>query len=430
MPTSQFIIRGTGSAKPQSITLIFRYENTHLKYATGFKVLPHLWNDQRQEVRNKAEALDRVLINNGLSSLRTRIQTIYHELVADQKVVTNYRLREKLNSEILEDQQSQSFIQDYLIQFLSKAPTKSIRKNGSIGPLKERTIKQYRTTLSKIKAFDAMNKCKSKFGDLDESFHSDFINYLKEDESLSAETIGTVIKNIKSLAKAALRESIEVNEFVLTPDFFRPTGNSVFTFLNEKEIQNIFDFDLSDNLRLDRVRDLFIVGLCTGQRISDLSRITMDNIVDGFIEIEAQLKTGTAVIIPIHPMVQHILDKYDNNLPPMISPQKFNQYSKELCKVVGLHEPTKGTKRILTKKGQRITTGIFPKHELVSSHICRRSFATNHYGHLPTPVIMSITGHKTERAFLTYIKKTPKHHAIDLKKYWDNKYRSKREVVA
>ena len=70
--------------------------------------------------------------------------------------------------------------------------------------------------------------------------------------------------------------------------------------------------------------------------------------------------------------------------------------------------------------GQRKITGDFPKYELISSHTCRRSFATNLYGIIPTMTIMAITGHKSERTFLNYIKVTPAQHAKVLQEYWSN----------
>lgn len=57
-------------------------------------------------------------------------------------------------------------------------------------------------------------------------------------------------------------------------------------------------------------------------------------------------------------------------------------------------------------------------YKLVSSHICRRSFASNLYGELPNMVIMAITGHQTEAQFLKYIKITPKENAKTLQDYW------------
>lgn len=72
----------------------------------------------------------------------------------------------------------------------------------------------------------------------------------------------------------------------------------------------------------------------------------------------------------------------------------------------------------LKTKVWRKAKGEFEKHELVSTHICRRSFATNHYGKLPTPVIMAITGHTTEKMFLNYIGKTAKDNANALQNFW------------
>ncbi len=61
--------------------------------------------------------------------------------------------------------------------------------------------------------------------------------------------------------------------------------------------------------------------------------------------------------------------------------------------------------------------------------ICRRSFSTNLYGKIPTPVIMSITGHSTEKMFLTYIGKTQKDNAEILKQYWEDQKKPPKMTV-
>lgn len=74
---------------------------------------------------------------------------------------------------------------------------------------------------------------------------------------------------------------------------------------------------------------------------------------------------------------------------------------------------------IIDDKGTtRKVSGTYPKYELMTSHICRRSFATNLYGHIPTPVIMAITGHSTETMFLNYIKKTASENAEVLRNFY------------
>jgi integrase len=57
-----------------------------------------------------------------------------------------------------------------------------------------------------------------------------------------------------------------------------------------------------------------------------------------------------------------------------------------------------------TRGGMRTDT-IYQKYELISTHTARRSFSTNSYlAGIPTISIMKITGHKTEKAFMLYIK--------------------------
>ena len=61
---------------------------------------------------------------------------------------------------------------------------------------------------------------------------------------------------------------------------------------------------------------------------------------------------------------------------------------------------------------------MYSKNELVTSHIGRRSFATNNYGKIPTPLLMSATGHTTEKMFLEYIGKTETDRAMQLAEYF------------
>ena len=135
-----------------------------------------------------------------------------------------------------------------------------------------------------------------------------------------------------------------------------------------------------------------------------------------------------------------IIQKRKGNLPRIISHAKFNTYVKELCQLVGLTELTKGTKhsekKTVTDKKTgvqteiyRKETGNFPKHELISSHTCRRSFASNLYGELPNMAIMAITGHKSEKTFLNYIKITPKEHAETLRALWMKQIKENNQTV-
>ena len=65
-----------------------------------------------------------------------------------------------------------------------------------------------------------------------------------------------------------------------------------------------------------------------------------------------------------------------------------------------------------------LVTRTVSKWELVTSHTARRSFATNAFlNDVPALAIMQITGHRTESAFMKYIRMSPKDNAIKLQSH-------------
>jgi integrase len=191
--------------------------------------------------------------------------------------------------------------------------------------------------------------------------------------------------------------------------------NSDSIYLNEQELKALENLNLSNNKRLEKVRDLFLIGCYTGLRYSDYSRITSEHLKGDFIEI-TQTKTGDRVVIPIHPTIKGILKKYNGQLPKSYSNQKTNQSLKEIGKQ--LPELQKTVLISYTKGGLTVNEN-FAKWQLLTTHTARRSFATNEYlAGTPTLTIISTTGHRSEKSFLKYIKLSSKDHAKILKQQW------------
>jgi len=188
--------------------------------------------------------------------------------------------------------------------------------------------------------------------------------------------------------------------------------------LNESELKKIYEHDFSNDPVNEQIRDLFLVGAWTGCRFSDITQITPENISDGFIHIK-QYKTGKKVLIPLHPVVTAILNKYNGKLPKATTNQQFNRALKDIAEAVGI---TEMTHKAITKGGVKVSTA-YSKNKLVTTHTARRSFATNLYkSGFPSISIMAITGHVTEKSFLKYIKVTPEEHARKLQQHWDNRH--------
>ena len=142
------------------------------------------------------------------------------------------------------------------------------------------------------------------------------------------------------------------------------------------------------------------MGCETGLRFSDFSQISEENIqtINGVDLLRmVQQKTEDNVTIPLKTIAKAILKKYDNKLPKAITNQKMNLYLKELCELAELDEV------ITLRRGGGVVTD--KKYNLISTHTARRSFATNAYlARVPSIAIMKITGHRSEKSFLKYIK--------------------------
>jgi integrase len=69
--------------------------------------------------------------------------------------------------------------------------------------------------------------------------------------------------------------------------------------------------------------------------------------------------------------------------------------------LAGIDKLVSGFKNTPNTRGKKIVEA--PEYEFVTPPIMRRSFASNYYGKIETPLLMNITGHSKESTFLTYI---------------------------
>jgi integrase len=97
----------------------------------------------------------------------------------------------------------------------------------------------------------------------------------------------------------------------------------------------------------------------------------------------------------------------------------MNSYLKEIGQLAELNEGI-----LITKvKGNEKIEKVYKKWELLSSHVARRSFSSNLFIQGFPPInIMKITGHKTEKAFMRYIRISQEESANTLQAHWDKIY--------
>lgn len=408
-----FILKGKNN--PTNVICRFKPTQQHdFTCATGYWVNRSDWQLSNQRLKQKATTTNKDLINSKLNELQNQILDKWNRDFIQKENISKDWLKNLISSFsglVKSNEQYKLYFSDWIQKFIDESP-KRLYKGAPIAP---RTIKHYVTTLNKIKTYEAHTKTKLRFENIDLKFYRDFINFCRTQENLGNNTIGGYITNFKMWCKNIELEGLPINSQYKHSEFMALSNKTKDTYLNENEIDAIFKHDFTENPRLDNTRDLFIIGLRTGLRISDFLRLKDINFIKGFIEIETA-KTGERVVIPLHHQIQSILEKRNGALPNTISDQKFNLYIKEICQKVEINEMTEGAK--VNPETKRKETGTFPKYELISSHTCRRSFASNLYGKLPNMTIMAITGHQNESVFLKYIKITKNEHAEALRRFW------------
>lgn len=411
-------------------TIYFRFKHSQyfdVEISTGIQIPNNRWSPKKQEVLQSGEINYREL-NTKLKEYSSYISKEYtqHCISNNNEIINSKWLKEKTDiffNRVSSNEEVNQIIYftNFIKEFIEEAKTKTNRNNK---PVAYRTIQHFQTCLNKIEDFEKFKGIKLRIVDFNLKVHHQFIEFLKKKQQLNPNTIGGYVDDIKQFLASAERKGREVNFDYKTKDFYSPSNATEDIYLTENEINEIFNITLDDEY-LDNARDWFIIGLRTGLRISDFLKLTTKNLVDGFIE-KKTIKTQFPVIIPLHPQVKQILNKRGGKFPKGITDPKFNKFIKDICEKCGFVEQTYGAKMCQVsvkidgkeKKVYRKTAGYYPKYQLVTSHICRRSFATNLYGKLDTLTIMKITGHKTESQFLSYIKITPREYAERLKELW------------
>lgn len=411
-----FKLRTPKSSDRQMIYLVCRFgRNDKLAYSTGLKVCPAHWNKDKMRVRNIVEAIGKDAINNRLNELQAVTETHIIELRAKGKNISKEIVRRFLDAYThnqLSD--TENTLHGFITGYLERNATRVNPNSGKLISYKVR--REHARTYELLKEFE-YNKNKGvklDFEDITLDFYADFTAYLQH-LSLSVNTIGHKIQTLKTWLNEATEKGLNKSQQYKSHRFKAITEETENIYLSDKELRLLYSTELP-NERLTRVRDLFLIGAYTGLRFSDFTNITNDNIRFNTLRIEQQ-KTGKAVSIPLHPIVLSIWQKYGEQLPNIISNQKFNEYIKEVCRLAGIDN---NEQKSITKGGLRMKK-TYKKYELVSSHTARRSFATNLYlDGFPTLSIMQITGHRTETAFMKYIKVTANQHATLLRDHWSN----------
>ena len=414
-----FNLRDASGKSDTPINVVIRYNSLKLVVSSGETIDPKFWSKTKQRAKVDKRFPEHPEFNHRLTVIEAMVNNAFRKFLNNkEREPTVKEFREALNTDFKKEKPVEVTLFQFIEKFIGEAPSRASEKTGK--PIAKSTIQVYKNTLCLLNDFSKSKRKKIDFEDIDLDFYFEFRSFLASEKEHSENTIGKYIKTLKTFLNDATERGIN-KHLAFKSKRFKITQEQTDTiYLNKKEIEALFELNLSKNQRLDRVRDLFIVGCWTGLRFSDLSTLEPHHFNEQRIKIRTQ-KTDQLISVPLHPFVLKIREKYkdltNNGLPPAISNVKMNAYLKELGQMI---PSLNSSFEVSFTKGAERQTVIKNKWELLTTHTARRSFATNNFlDGVPAYSIMQITGHKTESSFLKYIKVGSEEHAKIMSDNWN-----------
>lgn len=378
-----------------------------LRMPTPYRIFPDYWNEDKQTLKQRI-LYTKVFTEETAKDLQDTFDqlrdTILRELYKLSPPASKEWLQATIDKFHTKGATTDETLTQYVTRFVEEA--KSGKRLATAGNTKKHYAYGSLRVLTGFKlSFE--NFCTKQgrqynFNDINIDFYNDFVQYFYA-RNCGANYIGKHIKSLKTIMRQAREEGLHNNTEIERRAFKAISEEVDSIYLTEAELQKLFDLDLSHNKVYSVARDVFLCGCYTAQRYSDYSRLNKSNIkeVQGSRVIElVQKKTGERCLIPIRQELETILQRYDYTLPKTHE-QKINFNIKKVAAEAEITEPVDIEKN---KGGLRVKETV-KKCTLIKTHTARRTGCTLMYlAGIPVIDIMKISGHRTQKEFLKYIK--------------------------
>ena len=373
----------------------FNNENKNFIYSTGEKIKPSEWDFEGRQPNDLNGRTKKAEIHRSVKMQLDRYSSFFTEIVNRYK-----NINEELTVDILKQRFDEKFKKitvksDFFRIYQDFLDEKENDYTGN--SISNSTLKRYKCNKNLLEDFESNCKVKITLGKFDDKLYNRFLKYCIEEKKHSANTLHRNVGLLKTFLLWALNKKYTYNNNFIT--FKKPAKFTTDEIaLNYEQVEFIYNYDFSDNKRLERVRDLFVFGCTTGMRFGNYSTISRSDVDGNFIRVIDLKSKSKNLAIPLNSISKSILEKYDYNLPS-ITNQKMNEYIKEVFKKLEFTDEIKKTMNY----GDELVDQKAEFWTRISSHTARRSFITIMKNkRVPDKVIMSYTGHTSLEVFNAY----------------------------
>lgn len=389
--------------KDVPIRLRVIYNGARVDLFTGYRVDIDKWDNDKEQVKNSftnrngesSSKLNSIILNQKLT-----IQELFIVCESQDRIPTKEEIKDtfkRLKSKGKSIDNSLLSKDDFFSVFDKFVKVSGRMNNWSVSTYaKFSTVKKHLTTFNKDLSFENLNQ----------ETLTNYLVFLREVKNMRNSTIKKQIDFLKWFLRWSFENNLHNNDCYKA---FKPKikiSDKTIIFLTEDDKKKLLEYEIPESKEyLKRVRDILFFTCYSGLRYSDVFNLKRSDLKNTHFEITT-IKTYDYLIIEFNKHSKAILKKYEN-IPyknnkalPVISNQKMNDYLKELGELAEINELIKITYFI----GNERKEGVFPKYELLSTHVGRRTFICTALSlNIPVQVIMKWTGHTDYKAMKPYI---------------------------
>jgi len=388
MASTVLILKRPSSKTSRIICVLRDGKDIYLKFYTRISIKPRHWSKRTQSVLSANPHA--ILYNRYLKAYRQKIMDIYLDAISKGIKPDQGYIKAKISPQKPDKENEKTFWEIWELYL-------SAKRNR----FAERSIVKYQALANHLRKFEESANKPFHLDNIDSRLLELLQSWFYESAKINTQTTAKYIDILKSFLNWCVRYKYTAN-----------TDYKHFTPIqqpdNIKVIVNDTELDLLRNYPakgyLYNVRQLFLLSCLTGLRYSDYIRIKSEHFKkddegNPFLLIR-QEKTDEFVEIPLNDEAENITRQLLSREIHPITNQKMNLYVKKICKMACINEEFE----VNEYKGKLKTTKTLPKHELVTTHTGRRTFATNLLlKGIPAEIVMQFTGHKDYRSFAKYV---------------------------
>ncbi|HUW91617.1 MAG TPA: phage integrase SAM-like domain-containing protein, partial [Bacteroidales bacterium] len=351
------------SKKGEASTIYVRYSRgrgNDQNVSTGLNIYPEFWSSKTGAIK-QAPLFTKKFTEDDSRKLRAKLDDIKDLIVNEANAIAGQQLPPKWLKSVVKQyndsqapkqpEQKAETLNEYLTRFLKEAKEGKPLCEGKRSFSKD----SLRPWVGFQQVFDKYQRERNRsinWNEVNRDFYEDFIQWLVDDGKTLNYT-GRLIKQLKNIMQRG-RDEGRHNSDEINKKYFKSMAEDVDSiYLTHDDIEQIAAVNLSAWIEQSQIRDVFLVGCYIGQRYSDYSRISPDNIkvMGGGKVIELiQKKTNAKVVIPITPECDAILKQYEYKLPKTLV-GNLNEGIRAIGQMAGLNEIITTTR---TEGGMRI----------------------------------------------------------------------------